>query len=682
MKDKYRLNRNQKAAVFDNRYPYFLEAGAGTGKTHVLIEKLVHILENEEVSLDETAVITFTNKASGEISRRLQERLQERWEEQLNNNNSAAVEKLGKEIALCNAGSISTIHIFCERILRLYGPLIGISSHFSVSTYKSETREIVISCIEKNIDSPFLKEITQQRLIDLLTKMMEHILNKGLNLEEFIYALDIEDKPKSAEFKKLLLKMADDVISETKLSKQSNNILSINDLILECIHLFNVPKALKLISSKIKYLFIDEFQDTNYEQYSLVHKLIDAGVRVFMIGDPKQSIYSFRGADAANVKNIQAGFLSKKQLVVLSKNYRTDAELLRKINKIFSSHIYYNREKLDFPWKALSSESVKKSCNSPFEIKYREDVHSVIQGIVNGESISGKPISYEDIAVLCRSNNDIDSIAKELKRSGIPAYDFGKDRLFNAKEIIDTYKVLYYGIYKTEGAEQELAGTDYYKGFRQLAGENSFRKFVKVIRDAVHCIRRETILSRIYEDTHIMNYYRQKGLKRETENLLRLKEIMSDQIDDSKNSLLQFMASFKGLMIADSNEKTAGAGQYKKAVTVSTIHKAKGLEFPVVIIVNCDKELIRISTTHEVVFDSENKRIAYNQYFFKGRLLDEEYDKVMLSATKLYLEEELRIFYVGCTRAKKKLVLLSRESKEKVLNNGASWAQWALESLK
>ena len=490
------------------------------------------------------------------------------------------------------------------------------------------------------------------------------------------------------EFKKLYLNLYCRAEQEIEQKKAEMNVLSPNDLIKYAARLLSNDYVAKKVSDKFRYVFIDEFQDTNSDQFELVKLLIDNGVKVFLVGDDKQSIYAFRGADVQNSQDMHSMIKHinrKKNDEYLDENFRSTPEVIKVINEIFSSKFNYNGQQLNFPKEPLDIPRGKgKTGISPLSIKFEKSVTEIVQDIIASTKINGRLAEYGDIAVLCRRNYDLDKISKELKEAGVPTYVVGGKGFYRAKEIVDVYKVLNAAVNTDIACRNELVFTDFNCSTDKLTG---------LVDEIAQILRSETVedtLIHLYEKSRIFDYYRAGKNYQAISNLLKLKDIARGLIDRDNTQPLQFVEYLATMISTNQEEDEAEIPEVDRrsgVVTLYSIHKAKGLSFPIVVIPNCDSKLNRPITKPKIVFDSkaEKPAIGFDSEMFSDELPpDAEYLRMYEGNIAEQLEEEIRVFYVACTRAKYQIILSCDNKQDKVqqtvyYRDYASVMRWLLE---
>lgn len=685
------LTNKQAQIVDSNEYPIYLRAGAGTGKTEVLVQKILHILKNEpNVSLMNFAIITFTNKATEEMQNRISSALFREW---ISKNSNECADSVNLETV--NMVDICTIHAFCERLIRRFGLQINIAPTFKVKSYKKETANIISKIVNEYCGNPLLSDIPSYVIERLVAVFLINNSNRGIQIDEKLTKILSKPTPENQywnAFKSMFLEIYNRIECEVEASKRKNNVITPNGLVRCAANLLQIPSIINRVVKKYQYVFIDEFQDTNKDQFTLVDSLIKHGVKVFLVGDDKQSIYAFRGADVQNSQEMHSliNKVNKKSSEkYLSENFRSTKEIIAVINSIFSHPFTFNGDKLTFPVEPLEVPScaISEPNTTPILFEYEKPVKDIIQNILSTTTIKGKPAQYGDIAILCRRNFDLDKIASELKEAGIPICVVGGKGFYKTKEIIDTYKLLNAIVYNNETALNEVRFTDYSKS---VEGTN-INQIIMEMQDIIRLETVEASLLELYERTGIIKYYRQNNNYQAVSNLLKLNELARTIMDRDNMQPLQFIEYLYIMISTNQEEDEADIPEAERntgVISLYSIHKAKGLSFPIVVIPCCDNRLNRPITKPKIILDlkSERPTLAFNAEIISNSLTpDKEYLRMLKNNVKEQLEEEIRVFYVACTRAESQIIIANTKSKEQVMQtlryrDYASVSKWLIES--
>lgn len=682
-----KLTKAQERAASCKTYPCFLTAGAGTGKTLVLVDKIGRLVAAGE-SLEHIAAITFTNKATDELRDRLYRDIYTRWQ-------TEQTEHLRMQAEMCAAAPISTIHGFCDRILRSYGTAIGISPGFRVTSFREQAQAIAEAVFNQHRDDPALEFLRQYRIVDLVLLLMTDNNNRGTELTRELvaqFAFNTPDNEFFNRFKQAFVQIYLEAFEQIEREKVSRNILTLTDTIKRTAELLRDPLTAARVAAQFSYVLVDEFQDVDRSQYEIITTLIRAGTKVFIVGDEKQSIFRFRGADVQNVAAMQAGLsMLNIKTMEIAENFRADSPLIDVVNRVFQHSYTYAGKPIPFPNNSLMAPKTAgtPASEKPFELIFNEHVINVVQRLLQCEKLHGQPIQPGEIAVLCRNNADIDRVAVQLKASGVPAEVFGGRGFYRSCEVIDTCKLLRAILYKDETSTAELMFTDYYLALKRNANGFEMKIFLQQL-DAI--LRQSTIDNALlfaYEKSGILDYYRSEQRHQAAANLGKLRSLVQEKMETEWLQPIGFL-EYLELMIRSKKEEdeaevpcTERSGGF---VTISSVHKAKGLTFPVVVIPNCDKQLIRPISHPKIIFDCTHgsPQLAFDHTAIdrNSKTPDKDYLALLNDELMANLAEELRILYVAMTRARHKVIALTDKHRRDVLGERKiTWAGWLDESI-
>ncbi len=620
-----KLNPEQQKAVTAPEGPLLVLAGAGSGKTRILTFRIAFLIAQGVPSFNILGV-TFTNKAADEMKRRVHQLVsQEVW--------------------------VSTFHSTCLRILRLEGDAIGLGRNFSI--YDDHDQLVLI------------KECLAE-----LNKNDRQINPKGIReqiqrAKDFLLTPELYRQQAGDSFEEVAAQAYE--LYEKKLRTLRG--CDFGDLILKTVFLFDQhPHVLESWQERFKNVLIDEYQDTNHAQYRLVHHLAARHKNITVVGDPDQSIYSWRGADIRNILEFEKDY-PNSQVVKLERNYRSTSNILDAANALIAFN--FSRKP-----KNLWTENEAGEPLSLFQASdEKEEAHYVVQKILDYQR-EGKTLA--DCVVFYRLHAQSRSLEDVLRRFKVPYKILGGIRFYDRKEIKDLIaylKVIAFphdyvsfkrivnvpnrGIGKKtlEVLEefQRANGLDL-EGALEVLGEikgigtkakNALAEFYQVIRS----FRREKsnfLVSELLEEILDQTGYLQAlELERTMESQVRLENIQEffsvvQEFEESwqpnldlltptrapgdKEGLLEaFIESIS--LITDLDTWDGGSN----SLTLMTLHCAKGLEFPIVFMVGMEEEIFpHVNSFGEDAAD---------------------------------LEEERRLCYVGITRAKEKLHLVYADSR-------------------
>ena len=598
------LNENQKAAVTDESKHIRIIAGAGSGKTRVLTMRIAYLIEQKGVKPYHILAITFTNKAAREMKTRIND-------------------MLGDNGTGCH---ISTIHSLCMRILAEDITALNYPKNFTVIDADDQRQILKEAYKEIGIDK---KEYPYGGMLDYIAN------NKYMNV----------DPAKAMEFAYGEPKIVNRAKVYEYYDKRLHQLyaLDFDDLILVTTRLFELfPAILEKWSSKFHYIHVDEFQDVDREQYKLIKLLSTVHDNVYVVGDPDQTIFTWRGADVNIIVHFDRDFENTKT-IILNQNYRSTNNILSGANSLIKN----NKARLDkelFSKNGDGSKIIHKTCMSE-----TGEANYVISQIMK---LHGDGYNYKDMAVLYRANYLSREVEKVLIENRINYVIYGGLRFYERMEVKDILSYLrmitraddlaFVRIIntprraigpKTIDAIQAMAmekGISMYEVIKQglyPKNKETFDRFVRMVekwREDMKNGDLELLLQEVLDDSGYRTMLEKDGETERLENIKSLlddiKQYSQDYPDSSLDEYLQMIA----LYTDRASEETGDA------VNLCTIHSAKGLEFDVVFVIGLS----------EGIFPSE-RTMAEGQ---KG------------------LEEERRLAYVAYTRAKKLLYLTESNS--------------------
>ena len=606
------LNARQVEAVIHKDGPMLVLAGAGSGKTTVLIARVERLIENG-VHPWNILTITFTNKAADELKNRL-------------------VAKLGTEAADVFA---STFHSMCVRILRRDGEKIGIPKSFTIYDADDSLR-VVKKCLKAiNLDE---KQFAPRPIAGAISHAKE-------SLEQ---PKELAAKAeKTGDFRQ---KIVARVYAEYQKELHEAGALDFDDLLCETVRLFREsPETLEYYQNRWRYIMVDEYQDTNHVQYMLVALLAQKYKNICVVGDDDQSIYKFRGATIENILSFERQFPGAK-VVRLEQNYRSTQNILSAANKVIEHNLERKGKTL---WTANGDGSkitVRRCVDEDSEASF------VADKVLDGVSVGKK---YSDFAVLYRMHAQSNSIEHAFTRAGIPYKIIGGLRFYERKEIKDLLAYMSVitnpadnlrlvriinepkrGIGDTTVAAAErlsdATGLSLFEIFehadeyadlsRRSAVLMHFTDTIKSLAEEAESFDAESFFDSLCEKTGYLDMLRAQGAEGEgrIENIGELKtNLMKYEEAAEQPELAGFLEEVALYTDLDRMEET-------DSVLMMTLHSAKGLEFPSVFIVGME----------EGVFPGMQAIYDMNE-----------------------MEEERRLAYVGMTRAKRNLYLTAAASR-------------------
>lgn len=594
----FNLNREQAEAVRTIDAPLLVLAGAGSGKTRVITEKIKFLIRERFYAPKTIYAVTFTNKAAKEMSERL-------------------IKTLGREEG--RAVRVSTFHTLGLSILKREGKAVGLRKNFSIYDQK-DALELMESLLHEDTD------VAKIALEQISTWKNDKILPD----EALSFAKDELAQQNALIYKQYEAQLL------------AYNAVDFDDLILKPLLLLkNDLEVRKTWQERIRYLLVDEYQDTNLCQYDLVRYLIGDGVHLTVVGDDDQSIYAWRGARPENLHQLEKDFTALK-LVKLEQNYRSTSHILNAANHVISLNPHLYDKKL---WSSLG-EGEKIEIH---ECKSAEDEASFVAITIQHEVMFHHQ-KHRDYAILYRGNHQARTFEMALRMRGIPTKVVGGASFFDQPEIKDLLSYLKLIANPEDSASllriiniprREIGAVSLRK-LTEFADANQLTLFETLNHPQLHsylgrqtahqchafyqiikkCQEKEFQVAELFERllAHIdyESYLREtagspKAFERKQRNVLML----SDWFKDQGKTLAEILSHLTLVSILENEEEN----REEDAVTLMTLHSAKGLEFPSVFMVGLEEDIL----PHKNSIDGG------------------------------MVEEERRLFYVGITRAREEL---------------------------
>jgi DNA helicase II / ATP-dependent DNA helicase PcrA len=624
------LNEPQKRAVTTTEGPVLILAGPGSGKTRVITHRVAYLVQHEHVSPWRILAVTFTNKAAKEMRERL--------------------EKL-VGISESKEMTIGTFHAICARVLRIeadYLAPLGLNKSFVILDTDDQTTLVKQAIKQLNIDEKQYKPVVMQAFIsraknDLLVpeQMAERASKYVEEVAARVYKV----------YQKLL---------------RANNSVDFDDLLMLTEQLWRrEPEVLRRYQLRWQYIHVDEFQDCNLPQYKLI-KLLGYGTEerhaglgnVCVVGDDDQMIYTWRGASAENVQRFEEDFPNTK-IILLEQNYRSTQTILDAAQNVVRRNRLRKNKKL---WTALGTgEKV-----SVYEAYNEEEEGLFTAREINRLLARGEIERRGEVAVMYRTNAQSRALEEQFLRANIPYKVIGSRKFYERKEVKDMLAYLRLLLNsgdelslrriinvpnrkigpKTLGEIQHWAnekGVSLYQAIQQAeqhptlgkAAKNALSEFARLMNDlsgAIDELSLPELLDRIAERSGYGPELRE-GPEDELDrwaNVLELRRVAEDYSEIETRIALELFLENVALVGGADTAQTSENGTLVQeengdAVTLITLHAAKGLEYPVVFIVGMDEG----SLPHSRSIDKPEQ-----------------------------LEEERRLAYVGFTRAMRRLYLV------------------------
>lgn len=609
------MNPGQKEAVAYTEGPLLIMAGAGSGKTRVLTHRIAYLIDEKGVNPWNILAITFTNKAAKEMKERV----------------GRLMETGGDSVW------VSTFHSMCVRMLRRDIDRIGYNKAFTIS--------------DPSDQQTLMKRIMKERNIDPKKYNPRAILSEISNAKNEL--MDAQEYRKSANsfFEKLVADCYDDYQRELR----RNQSVDFDDLIMLTIRLFEESKeTLDYYQNKFHYIHVDEYQDTNTAQYTLVNMMAKRFKNLCVVGDADQSIYGWRGANMDNILDFEKDY-SDAKVVMLEQNYRSTKFILKAANDVIANN---NKRKVKKLW--TDNDEGEKITYYRGQSEGDESRYVVSKML---EEMKTSNYNYGDFAVLYRTNAQSRVIEENLLKSNIPYKMVGGHKFYDRKEIRDVLAYLRLIANPEDNMSFERVintpkrgiGPGTIEKLRSFANEyewslleaalnvsitnikgkaaGELEGFAFMMRDLQQMQEYLPVTKLVEETLERSGYLKSLELERTLESETRvenIKEFLSvtqqfEKDNSEDKSLLTFLTDLALISDLDNIEE-----EPQSEVTLMTLHAAKGLEFPIVFLIGLEEGIFPLS-----------------------RSMMEEDD----------LEEERRLAYVGITRAEKKLYVTNAYSR-------------------
>lgn len=656
------LNPQQKEAVTTTEGPLLIIAGAGTGKTTVIARRIAYIIEKKLAKPAEILALTFTDKAAGEMEERVDQLVPygfiDTW--------------------------ISTFHAFGDRVLRDNAIDIGLSPNFKVFSRPQQVLFFQQNLFRFQLDY-FRPLANPTKFISAILSFFSRLKDENVSPVKLVqYAKGLTTKAKSEEEKMESIKYNELAVcfESYEKFKDEAGFMDFGDQVVKTINLFkDRPQILKSYQEQFKFVLVDEYQDTNYSQNELVKILASAHQNICVVGDDDQSIYKFRGAAIANILDFVKNFPKTKQ-VVLTQNYRSTQKILDSAYKLICHN---NPDRLE----------VKNKINKKL-VAMRKDTGEAVTEIISptiseeADAVAGqiekmsatskkqkeKSYSYKDFAVLIRANSSADHFLRALNMKGIPYKYVGASGLYQQEEIsllisfltaisnfedsLNLFNLITSNLYSLPPQEAiKIASYARKKtrSFWQIAknlqdideselnlsadAKEIVEKLINDLEESINLSTKQNVGRVTYDFLKRTNYLVKLEKENTIEAQIKIQNIAKffDKIKEFENvsnieTVSQFVDYLEAIREAGDDPATVEFDPDTDAVNVMTIHSAKGLEFPVVFMVNLTSDSFPTRARREAI----------------------EVPKDLIGETlpvgDWHLEEERRLFYVGQTRAK------------------------------
>lgn len=674
------ITEEQRIAIDSNKKFILVKAGAGTGKTEVLSRRILRLLSDfPDLSITDMAIITFTNKATENLSARLKLYLYHQWK---TSSNPDAKQRFRYELERINSAQISTIHNFCKTVLEEVGPVhfpdFNYSPNFLVSEYSMKQavdRTFESWFTEKNHNGDAIRHeeiMPFHEFRKIFINLYNMLRSKGLSIGQVIKKTEEALSLETGFPRHIKQELVDLLRSVAKNHHQLRFYTLDPDNLLEYCYkvLVRDQEVVKSMKNKYKYIFVDEFQDTSMYQTGIIKKICDGSSEsphLFVVGDSKQSIYQFRGADLSSYQSVENWIKRSGEVLDLSTNFRSTGELVFYVNLLFKKikSAYPELRFIPEPLKTKHTLQEPVNVSDCYEWLLTNKEEGITQFDLVGDYIKEQIEAGHDprnFAILFRKNYQMLDFATALADRQIPFQLIGAGNFYNQREIIDTYKVLNYMLEPQSAILiEEALETKYFEFNKDL-----LHSAKEALLPQLHIRTPAQFLDQLYQVTAI----REKLLNHNPQavtNLNKLKELTRN-ISIKENMQLNEFISWLNAMIASHKEEQQSDlpdGDDANAVTLITIHKAKGLEYPIVFLPYLDDVTSQTVLAPPVTYAPDTGlEFSYKPYFGgrnAGRIMSSNYNQNLEDFQNELYSEELRVLYVALTRAEKKLVFVGDE---------------------
>jgi DNA helicase-2/ATP-dependent DNA helicase PcrA len=652
--EEKKLNKEQLEAIRFGEGPLLIIAGAGTGKTTVITERIKYLVFSSKAKPEAILALTFTDKAAREMEERV-------------------------DIAMPYGYTdmwISTFHSFCDRVLRQEAIHIGLDPRYKLMT-EAEATQFLIKNLFK-FDLQYFRPLgNPTKFVSGMLQHFSRLKDEDVSPPEYMkYAnKQMSNKQITNEEKKKTLELARAYQTYEEL-KVKEGLMDFADLIDKTLKLFrDRQNILRQYQNQFKYILVDEFQDTNYAQNQLAILLAGKRQNITVCADDDQSIYRWRGAAVSNVIQFRKIF-PKAKIIVLVKNYRSTQTILDHAYRLIQNN---NPDRLEVKEKIDKHlQAVRRVENYPIEFLHADRVENEAELVahkIKNLKFKIKNLDYKDFAILVRANNHIEPFVRSLARHGIPYQFLGPGQLFRqgeVKDLIAYLKVLYN--FEDNVALYRVLSMDHFDiNPRDLAAINNFGRknnlslfeaceqvekifvspktkeqitnFVKMVHRHLGLLRKETagqILYYFLEESGLlrkMTEYKTTTEEKITQNIAKFFDRLRTYEIDHEDASVQAVVDWLNLSMELGESPLANNIDWSEEnrVNLLTVHSAKGLEFPIVFLVNLVSERFPTRERKEQI------------------PISEALIKEILPRGNYHEQEERRLFYVGMTRARDRL---------------------------
>ena len=600
------MNENQLKAILKTQGAVMVIAGAGSGKTRVLTNRIAYLIAKKNVLESNILAITFTNKAAKEMKERIY----------------SLVGETSKYIW------INTFHSMCVRILRQHIDLLGYNKNFTI--LDTSEQKTIIKNIVKELN---LSEDSYQP--NNILKIISNSKNSMISVNEM-----------KAQARFGFMKNVAEIYEYYQKYLKKNSVLDFDDLMLKTIVLFEKhPEVLAIYQNKFEYIHVDEYQDTNVIQYKLIKMLSEVHKNICIVGDDDQSIYSWRGACSDNIINFEKDY-EDVEVIFLDQNYRSNSTILDAANSVIKNNTGRKDKALWSENKGGDKITVYSAAND------KDETDDIAKKILD---LKAQGVDYKDIAILYRANYLSRSMENSCMAFGIPYKLIGSLKFLQRQEIRDLLAYMNVIVNRNDefslrriinvpkrgiGASSmakidnyaEQYGLSLFEALKNIDMIGVSKKIITNIHLLTQLIEKysqteqysiEDLIVGIYKDSGYESMLKESADAYAESRIENISELVSSakQFSSMNDNLIDFISEMSLTSDADDENED-------DSVVLSTVHAAKGLEYRVVFIMGLEENLFPSIRDAESSEDERNK-----------------------------MEEERRLAYVAITRAKEKLFM-------------------------
>jgi len=673
------LNPQQKEAVTHDTGPLLIIAGAGTGKTTVVTKRIQHLILEKKVQPSHILALTFTEKAAAEMETRIDESL---------------------PYGYSNLW-IETFHAFCDRILRQEAIHIGLNPGYELLT-EAEGLLFLKKNLFK-FDLNYFRPLgNPMKFLQGMIQHFSRLKDDDITTEQYLeYAKKLQttnyELPTDAIESQKITELANAYQVYEQL-KTKAGVMDFSDLISNTLKLFRMrPNILQNYQNQFEHILVDEFQDTNYAQNEMAILLSGEKKNIAVVGDDDQSIYRWRGAAIANMMQFRSHF-PKAKVVALTQNYRSTQTILDHAYQLIQNN---NPDRLEVKEgiekrliasrdsviarsrsdEAIPSRITNLSSNTGNGVEFiyttnAEDEAEQVAKVIKQE-MKQHNRSYNDFAILVRANDHAQPFVRSLERAKIPYQFLGPGHLFQQEEIKDLiaylkvlanfedaaslYRILCMPIFNLEARDiaammnqakrQNLSLFEVMERIDDMPvtekGKEKTKRLVEIIQRHLGRVPKDTagqLLYYFFEDSGLMGFYldpQSMRTEKEAQNVAKFFEKLQSYASNHDDASVFAVIDWLDLSMELGESPLSAEVDWtnNNAVNILTVHSSKGLEFPVVFVVNLVTQR----------FPSRDRK---EQIPVPNDLIREE-----LPSGDENLQEERRLFYVAITRARDQLYL-------------------------